>query len=100
MVVFCMWPHRNIVKRFTTGYNVMGDIEPTGVFRPEPRPADTSMEELLQQAPVWHDDAFSMPKPDDAEEIFDATMKEVVEGTMSPLRDRSYYDSRFGRRGW
>ena len=100
MVVFCMWPHRDIVKRFTTGYPVIGVIPPTGVFRQFPRSATASAAELLEQAEQWHDEVFALPKPDDAEEIFDATMKEVAAGTMSPLRDRSYYDSLYGRRGW
>ena len=43
---------------------------------------------------------FSLPKPDDAEEIYDATIKEITKGTMGPLRDRRHFDSKFGKAGW
>ena len=95
-----MWPHRGLVSSFAQGFDVMETIAPTGVFREELRPATATTSQLLTTAGDWHDEVFSRPQAGDADEIYEATKKEIAKNVMGPLHGRSYYDSRFEPSSW
>ena len=100
MVVFTMWPHTDVIKRFIYGYSAIGDIPATGIFRATEREATQSPQDLLSTSRAWHDQIFNSPPPENAQEIFEATEKEQRKGAVGGLKDRHYFDHRFGASGW
>ena len=82
------------------GYSAMGDIEPTGLFRESTRYATATVASLLATASDWHDEIFGAPIPTNAQEISDATHKEIDKGQLSRAAARSFWDRRFGKNGW
>ena len=98
MIVLCLWPHDTLPARFLEGFSVMGPVEVTN--RSGYKPATTTSDALLATAQEWHDQVFASPPPADAQDIYDATQKEIEKGFSDVLRDRSFYDRRFGPCGW
>ena len=100
MVTFCAWPDADIVRKYIEGFELMGEIQSTGVFRPVDRPQQMELDELLRTAGSWHDSVFSRPEPDHAEDIKETVLKDVRAGAARSPKERTYYDSKFGRDNW
>ena len=78
----------------------MRETTPTGVSRPADRPQQMEMDELPRTAGIWHDDVFSRPEPDHAKDIEETVLKDVRAGAARSPKERTRYDSKFGRDKW
>ena len=100
LVIMIMWPHRALPTRFIFGFDVMGAIEETRIFRSVHTSAELSPDELLSTAGAWHDEIFSSKPCPRAALIFEKTSAEVDCGQLSRFYDRWELDEIFGRNGW
>lgn len=82
------------------GYPIVGDIPPSGVFRPvKPKEAPPLAQWLANASEVVDQLMCSRP-PKFAEEILATTKEEIEKGFCSPLCSRAALDSKFGRGRW
>eukprot|EP00973_Karenia_brevis_P059072 8225609-Karenia_brevis.AAC.1 len=96
------WPDLGLPSCLVFGFPIVGDILPTGIFRPILPSERTSKDSLLGQAAVTYiDDMCSDTRPHRfARQILEVTQQEIEMGLCSPLVDRHYLDQKYGAGQW
>ena len=93
------WPDRTQAKGYLQGFDVVGSIETSGIFRP------ISMQTLEDDffgkaAELEVQKATAAPPPKFAEAIHRLTLEEVEKGFTEPLCTSDDLDARFGTGQW
>lgn len=99
LAVLIRWPDLDQGQQLLKGYPIVGDISPSGVFRPVTTSACPSLEEWLTDADQVVDRLVRSPPGRFAPEILTATQEEIDKGFCGPLLPRESFDP-FGRGRW
>ena len=99
LAVLIRWPDLDQGQQLLKGYPIVGDISPSGVFRPVTTSACPSLEEWLTDADQVVDRLVRSPPGRFAPEILTAAQEEIDKGFCGPLLPRESFDP-FGRGRW
>ncbi len=95
------WPDVQQPLQMVQGYPIIGEVAPTGVFRPiEARETPQLDTWLGQYATDAIDSILSSRPPRHHDEILKATTAEMEKGFCSELRTRAWFDGHFGAGQW
>ena len=100
MACLLRWPDLAQGQQLLLGYPIVGDIDPSGVFRSvQPRDAP-DLSDWLSDAANVVDQLVSSRPPRFSAEILATTKEEIQKGFCSELRPRESLDAKFGRGRW
>ena len=100
MTILLRWPDLMQGQNLVSGYPIVGEIEPSGLFRPILAKDVASLDEWLANAGQIVDDLMVSRPPKHAADILEQTLAEQRKGFCSPLQTREALDRRFGVSGW
>ena len=99
MTALLRWPDQTQAMGYLHGFEVVGSIATSRVFRPI---AVTDLEDdffgAAAAAEVQH--AITAPPPKHAESIYALTQEEIAKGFTEPLCSAAVLDSRYGKGQW
>ena len=101
-IALLSWPDRTQPMAYLTGFQVIGDIPATGIFRPiEGLPVDTIDDDFFglpaEQAVT---DLLTSKPPQDHEDIYTLTCEEIGKGYSSKLLSLTQVNNMFGSGLW
>ena len=95
------WPDRELLMKLVQGFELVGDIPKSHIFRPIPSPPQPAVPLLGQDAQRYVDglekDLRVHPR---ADVILQETLKEQSLGLAGPFRDRAFFDNLSGKGAW
>ena len=94
------WPDLDQPQQLLLGYPIVGDVQPSGVFRPVLPPAVSTLDAWLQDAQTVVDRICQSKPPLHAADILSTTLEEVDKGFCSSLVPREVIDRKFGVGKW
>ena len=96
------WPDREQPMKYVHGFEILGDISLSHVFRPIRGVPVDSMEHDFFGAPAREavDELLKMKAPRDADVIFAMTQKEIEKGYCKELMTAAQVNRQFGVGGW
>eukprot|EP00435_Cladocopium_sp_Y103_P010988 s1261_g2.t2 len=95
------WPDLQQPLQMLQGYPIVGELEPSGVFRTVTGRDALPLDEWLGPAAVAAVDKIESSRPPRfADRIYEATVKEQEKNFCSPFYPRSALDAMFGRGLW
>eukprot|EP00435_Cladocopium_sp_Y103_P048679 s223_g14.t1 len=95
------WPDLQQPLQMLTGYPIVGELEPSGVFRAVLGRDALPLDEWLGSAAVAAVDKIEASRPPRfADRIYEATVEEQEKSFCSPFHTRSALDAMFGRGMW
>ena len=107
MTILLRWPDREQPGLYVKGFRMVGNLEPSKVFRDNPNPKanvdpDNIQKEFLgPAAEQWVSDLeASQPRWADVDDIYRHTVKEQAAGYCGPFASRHELDLRYGSGGW
>ena len=100
-VILLQWPGVNLPRRYITGFQSLGMLEPTRVLRQMPHIAPVPMRELLADAPS----AFAaldgcVPTDEAARFLLAESHKDLSKGFAGPLMTKAEADTKWGVGQW
>ncbi|OLP77008.1 hypothetical protein AK812_SmicGene42982 [Symbiodinium microadriaticum] len=99
--VLLKWPDVNQPLRYLTGFEVVGDVEHSGVFRGTHNPATLESEEFMGDSANDFIDGILHSRPSkDAKVIWDLTLEEQTKGWCTGPFTRQAMDKQFGSGRW
>ena len=108
LVIMMRWPDQGLPSRLVYGFELTGDLDPSGVHRPiEPRaighPVHLRPDEGLlgDDAKQFVDDLVSdTTRSPLTAVVYELTEQEVRDGLADTIRRREYFDEKYGAGGW
>ena len=99
--VLLKWPDVAQPSRYLTGFSVVGDIEPSGVFREVKTQRGLTSDEFLGAPAIEFVNELLAKKPSkDAQTIWDLTLEEQAKGWCEGPFTRFELDCQFGVGNW
>lgn len=101
LTVLLRWPDWGQPLNFIQGYDIVGTVEMSGVFRSAAVPAQAHFDDWLGPAAVEAVDRIMKSKPPlFQEEIWHTTQEEQVKGFCGPIHSREWMDCKYGAGLW
>ena len=101
LTVLLRWPDWDQPLNFIQGYDIVGTVEMSGVFRSAAVPAQAHFDDWLGPAAVEAVDRIMQSKPPlFHEEIWHTTQEEQVKGFCGPIHSREWMDCKYGAGLW
>ena len=100
MTLLLRWPDRSQANCLIRGYPIVGEIEPTGVFRSVEPKSVPSLEEWLADASEVVDRLMHSRPPKHVQDILEQTEAEQAKGFCSRFYTRDAMDQMFGVGQW
>ena len=96
------WPDRTQAQGYLEGFQVIGEIPSSRVFRQVHPEAPVDLEDTFfgQAAVDEIQQLLDSPPPKDAAEIYQLTLEEIEKNFTQPLRSAEELDKIFGVGGW
>ena len=100
MTILLRWPDLTQGQCLVTGYPIVGEIEPSGLFRPIAAKEVEPLDKWLVDAGAIVDALVQSRPPRHAADILEQTLAEQQKGFCSPLYTRAAMDRMFGPNAW
>ena len=101
MVALLRWPDKMLARSLVLGFDIVGDMEHSGVFRPIVQEGKLSLDQWLGTAAEADLDRLLRTRPPEhVQDILDLTNDEIEKEFCSPLRTAREMDDLFGVGGW
>jgi len=96
------WPDRSLALLPIMGASVVGYIPSVGIYRHSDKTATVSMAEWLESADEWNFSILSRPPPtaEQSQAVWDASLAEQAEGTLSRWYSYHELNARHGKGKW
>ena len=101
MVSVLRWPDRAIAAALVKGFEIVGDIASSHLFRSvAPKEAPALEDWLRTEAAEAVENIIHSPPPKMHQEILQVTLEEIDKGFCSPLKSKAELDAIFGQGKW
>ena len=100
MTIILHWPDLTQGQNLVSGYPIVGEIEPSGLFRPIFAKDVEPLDDWLVDAGQIVDNLMKSRPPKHAADILEQALAEQRKGFCSPLQTREAMDRRFGVSAW
>ena len=101
MVALLRWPDKMLARALVMGFEIVGDMAHSGVFRPIVQEGKLSLDQWLGTAAEADLACLLCSRPPEhVQDILDLTQDEIEKEFCSPLRTAREMDDVFGVGGW
>ena len=100
LTILLRWPDLTQGQCLVTGYPIVGEIAPSGLFRPIAAKEVEPLDQWLVDAGAIVDALVQSRPPQHAADILEQTLAEQQKGFCSPLYTRAAMDRMFGPNAW
>ena len=101
MVAILRWPDKQLARALVVGFNIVGELAHSGIFRPIVQEGKLPLEQWLGAAAEADLARLLRSRPPEhVQDILDLTQEEIEKEFCSPLRTAREMDDLFGVGGW